>query len=254
VTAILALAGHTVRELVRNKLLYLLLVFALALILTSVVLAQLTIGQRERVINDVGLATVQLSGALVAILVGVGLVAGEVDRRTVYVTLAKPVTRPQFIIGRYLGLCANLLLFVLVMGAALWATLFVCGYPMGATGLSALVLIAVELFVLAAFAVVFSSFTTPTLGVIFALSFFIIGHLAGDLAVFATRLPSPTGPLLAVLARVVPNLDLMNLKTLAANQLPVSAAYVASTIGYGLCYAAVAVGLASVIFSRRDLK
>jgi ABC-type transport system involved in multi-copper enzyme maturation permease subunit len=184
----------------------------------------------------------------------VGLVAGEVDRRTVYVTLAKPVSRAQFIVGRYLGLCANLLLLVVVMGGALCATLFASGYPMGATGLSALALIAVELCVLAAFAVVFSSFTTPTLGVIFSLSFFVIGHLAGDLAVFAARLPAPTGQLVAALARVVPNLDLMNLKTQAANQLPVSAGYVAASAGYGLCYAAAAVGLAAVIFSRRDLK
>lgn len=252
--AILALAGHTVRELTRNKLLYVLLVFALLLIVASVVLAQLTIGQWERVINDVGLATVQVSGALVAILVGVGLVAGEVDRRTVYVTLAKPVTRAQFVVGRYLGLCANLLLLVAVMGGALWTVLYVTSYPMGATGFAALLLIAVELCVLAAFAVVFSSFTTPTLGVMFAASFFVIGHLAGDLATFAGRLPEPTASLLRLVIRLVPNLDLLNLKTQAANHLAVSGSYVAASAGYGVAWAAVAVGVGAAIFSRRDLK
>ncbi len=253
-TAVFALARHTVRELIRNKLFYLLAVFALLLIGASVILARLTIGQWERIINDVGLATVQLSGALVAILVGVGLVAGEVDKRTVYVTLAKPVTRTQFVVGRYLGLCANLLLLVAVMGAALWAVLATTGYPMTATGLSALLLIVVELFVLAAFAVVFSSFTTPTLGVIFSVSFFVIGHLAGDLARFAARLHGASGWLLGLIARVIPNLDLLNLKTQAANQLPVSAAFVAKSAGYGLAYAVVAVGVAAALFSRRDLK
>ncbi len=253
-SAILSLARHTVRELIRNRLFYLLIVFALLLIGASLILARLTIGQWERIINDVGLATVQLAGALVAILVGVGLIAGEVDRRTVYVTLSKPVTRTQFVVGRYLGLCANLVMLVAVMGAALWAVLATTGYPMTATGLSALALITVELFVLAAFAVMFSSFTTPTLGVIFSVSVFVIGHLAGDLVSFAARMKGTSAKVLAILGRVVPNLDLLNLKTQAANQLPVPGTFVAKSAAYGLVYAVVAVTLAAAIFSRRDLK
>lgn len=253
-TPVLTLALHTIRELVRNKLLYLLVVFSVLLIAGSILLAQLTVGQWERIINDVGLATVQLAGALVSILVGVGLIAGEMDRRTVYVTLSKPVTRTAFVWGRYLGLCANLALLVAVMGAVLALVLLATGFPMNATSLYALVLIYVELCVLSAFAVVFSAFTTQTLGVIFSISIFIVGHLAGDLASMAEKLTGGTRAAVQVIGAVVPNLDLMNLKTQAANQLPVAPGFVAYAAGYGLLYAVLAVALASFIFQRRDFK
>ena len=253
-TQVLAIAGNTLRELIRNKLLYLLLVFAVLMIFGSLVLAQLTIGQWERIINDVGLATVQLSGALVAILVGVGLIAGEIDRRTVYVTLAKPVSRGAFVLGRYLGLCATLALLVLVMGGALAALLSFIGDPMGATGYSALLLTYVELCILSAFAVVFSSFTTQTLGVMFTLAVFVIGHLTQDLTAFAQRIEGLGGQALGALSYVLPNLDLLNLKTHAANNLPVSPMVVVKGTIYGLCYSCVAVMAAMGIFSRRDFK
>lgn len=253
-TTLTALAGNTIRELTRNKLLYILVVFALLLISSSVLLAQLTIGQWERIINNVGLATVQISGALVAILVGVGLVAGEVDRRTLYVTLAKPVSRAQFIVGRYLGLVANLGLIVLVMGGALWTVLKVTDYPMGMTGLSALLLIFVELCVLAAFAVVFSSFTTQTLGVMFSLCIFVIGHLTSDLALFAERMEGGARTAVLWLVKVLPNLDLLNLKTQAANNLPVEPTFVLTSAAYGFGYAALAVAFAAFLFTKRDLK
>src|SRR5437016_4221541 len=105
-TPLLALAGNTVRELTRNKLLYLIGLFSAALILASLAFTQLSVGQWDRIINDISLAAIQLSGACVAILIGVNLIAGEVDRRTLYVTLSKPVSRTQFIVGKYLGLCA----------------------------------------------------------------------------------------------------------------------------------------------------
>ena len=253
-TPTLVLARHTIRELTRNKLLYILVVFAVLLILGSLFLAQLTIGQWARVINDVGLATTQLSGALVAIFVGVGLVAGEVDRKTIYVTLAKPVSRTQFVVGRYLGLCANLLVLVVIMGLAVAAVLAMSSNPMTFSSVAALALIFVELCVLAAFSLVFSAFTTPTLGVIYSLCLFVIGHTTGSLAALTEKIPGFTGALVGGIARVLPNLELFNLKTQAANELPVEPAYVATAAGYGLLYAGLSVALAAVLFARRDLK
>lgn len=252
--AVLALCLNTVRELTRNKLLYILVVFALLLIGGSVLLAQLTIGQWERIINDVGLATIQLSGALVAVLVGVGLIAGEVDRRTVYVTLAKPVSRGAFVAGRYLGLCLTMAVIVSLMGAALAAVLGTYGYPMGRTGASALLLIFVELTILAGFATLFSAFTTTTLSTILSLAIFVIGHLSGDVANLAAQTQGPAATVFGAIARVLPRLDLLDVKTQAANQLPVDPAFVASMAGYGLAYAALTVLVGAAIFSRRDLK
>lgn len=253
-TPLLALAGNTVRELTRNKLLYLIGLFAVLLILGSMFLTQLSLGQWDRIINDVSLAAIQLSGVSVAILIGVNVLAGEVERRTVYVTLAKPVSRTQFLFGKFLGLCATMFVLVAVMGALLVGLLFTIDEPPSSATLGALVLIYVELCVLAAFAMLFSAFTTPTLAVMFTVSVFVIGHLAGDLRVFAERIAGNSGRLLVVLTTLLPNLDQLNLKTQAANRLPVTGSHIAASAAYGLCYAPLALLVAAYIFNRRDFK
>ena len=251
---IVALAGNTLRELTRNKLLYLLVVFSILLILSSMLLIQLSIGQWERVINDVSLATIQLSGAFVAILIGVNLVAGEIDKKTVYVTLSKPMSRRAFIIGKYIGLCSTLFLIVAVMGGVLAIDLAFIGSKTGWQTLAALVLIYVELCLLSAFAMVFSSFTTQTLGVIFTICIFVIGHLAGDLALLAQRLTGLSQQSVNVLSMILPNLDLLNVKTQAANGLPIAPGFVVKASLYGFSYSAIAVFFASTLFARRDFK
>ena len=111
------IAGNTVRELVRSKLLHNLIFFAVLLIASSMFVAQLTIGQWDRVILDMGLAAIELSGVLVAVLIGVGLVAGEIERRTVFPTLARPLSRGAFLLGRFLGLFAMMAVSVVLMMA-----------------------------------------------------------------------------------------------------------------------------------------
>lgn len=253
-TAIRIVAFHTVRELIRNRLMYVLLAFGTLLILGSLLVAQLTVGQWERLINDIGLATVQLAGGLVAILVGVGLIAGDVERRYVYVTLAKPIRRLQYVVGRYVGLCLCLAILVGLMGGAVATVLAVTDYPMGATGFYALLLILIELWMVAAFALVFSTFTTPTLGVIYSVGLFLVGHLTGDLLLFTEKLKGAARLGVGLLARVLPNLDLLNIKTHAANQLPVEGSFVVSAVSYGLLWATAAVALAATLFQKRDLK
>lgn len=253
-TAIRIVAFHTVRELIRNRLMYVLLAFGTLLILGSLLVAQLTVGQWERLINDIGLATVQLAGGLVAILVGVGLIAGDVERRYVYVTLAKPIQRLQYVVGRYLGLCLCLAILVGLMGGAVATVLAVTDYPMAATGFYALLLILIELWMVAAFALVFSTFTTPTLGVIYSVGLFLVGHLTGDLLLFTEKLEGAARLGVGLLARVLPNLDLLNIKTHAANQLPVEGSFVVSAVSYGLLWATAAVALAATLFQKRDLK
>jgi len=249
------IALNTMRELLRNKLLYNLLFFAVLLIASSLFIAQLTIGQWDRIILDMGLAAVELSGVLVAILLGVGLVAGEIERRTVFPMLARPITRGGFLIGRYFGLLAMLTANVLVMLAALAGVLRFAGYGLTATILAAALLILVELAVLAAAALFFGSFTTPILASAFSLSLFLIGHLLSDLKAFRERAPGGlTKALTGVFYRVLPDLELFNLKAQAANALPVPHQFVPAAALYGVAYAAACLLLAVVVFSRRDLK
>jgi len=255
IRAVTLLAGHTLRELIRSKLLYNLLLFALLLIASSMFVAQLTIGQWDRIILDMGLAAIELSGVLIAVLIGVGLVAGEIDRRTIFPTLAKPVTRGAFLVGRYLGLLVMLGINVLIMMAALAAVLSAATYGVSATAAAAALLIFVELGVVAAAAMFFGSFTTPVLASAFSLAFFLIGHLLADLKAFRERSESGLAKrVTGALYHLLPNLELFNLKSEAANGLPAPAGFTSSASLYGCLYAATLLLLAIGVFSRRDLK
>jgi len=254
VRVVAAISGNTVRELVRSKLLYNLLVFAALFIGGSLFVAQLTIGSWVRVIVDMGLAAIEIAGAIMAIVIGVGLVAGEVERKTILPTLAKPVPRWAFCLGRYLGLTGLLAVNVALMLVVLAVVLRLAGYGLSATVIEAALLIAVELYVLSAVALLFASFSTPILASAFAFSVFLIGHLLSDLEAFAQRSQSEAA---RTLARgfyfLLPDLELLNLKAQAANELTAAASFVWHSAAYGLVYAALVLLLAIFIFARRDL-
>lgn len=251
----LILAFNTVRELLRNKLLYNLIVFAVLLIAGSMFIAQLTVGQWDRVILDMGLAAVEIAGLLVSVLIGVSLVAGEIDRKTIFPTLARPVSRAAFIAGRYLGLLFMLGLNVAVMTGCLAVVLGLAGYTLSEAARAAALLIFVELAVMTAVAIFFASFTTPILASTFSLAIFLIGHMVSDLRLFHDRTTSGLARVLvAGFYHLLPDLELFNLKSLAANALPAPAGAVLSASLYGVCYAAALLVLAAAIFSRRDLK
>ena len=253
--ALRVIAGNTIRELVRNKLLYNLLFFAVLLIGSSMFVAQLTIGQWDRIILDMGLSAIELFGVLIAVLIGVGLVAGEIERKTVFPTLAKPVPRAGFLLGRYAGLLAMLAVNVVIMMSALALVLRAAQYTMTATVIAAAFLIFLELALLAAAAMFFGSFTTPVLASAFSLALFLIGHLLGDLKLFRERSQSGLAQALTgVFYRILPDLELLNLKSQAANELAAPQGFVSTATLYGVVYAALLLLLAAGVFSRRDLK
>jgi Cu-processing system permease protein len=254
-TPVLAIAQVTYREAVRNRVLYSLLVFVAALLLISGILDRITLGQTGRVVLDLGLAAVHLSGALIAIYLGVSLMAREISGRTLHVVLAKPVRRGSFLLGKYLGLVATLGLLVGAMGLALLAAVLAFGGHVGAAFFQAVGMIWVELAVLTAVAVFFASFTGPFLSGMFTLGLFVAGHLAPGLR----ALGEASGDKALVMAgRVVyyllPNLEVFDLKARALYQAPESAA----TVGLSLLYAgglsALLLGAAALVFSRRDFR
>jgi ABC-type transport system involved in multi-copper enzyme maturation permease subunit len=248
------IAANTVRELIRSKLLYNLLLFAALFIGGSLFVAQLTIGNWARIIIDMGLSAIEVAGGLLAVIIGVGIVAGEIQRKTILPTLAKPVPRWAFCLGRYLGLVLLLVVNVALMLGVLTAVMHLAGYGISRTALEAAALIAVELAVLAAVAVLFASFSTPILASSYALAVFLIGHLLSDLRAFADRSKSGAARAAAqAFYALLPDLELLNLKSHAANDLSVAAGFVLRSAGYGVVYAGVVLLLAMAIFSRRDL-
>lgn len=251
-----ALILNTVRESLRDRLLVNLLVFGLIMIGSSLLLSRLTLGERTKIVLDVGLASMNLFGVLIAIFVGIGLVNREVDRRTLYVVLTKPIPRHTFLLGRYFGLLLTVAMNIAVMFAGLAAILAYGVIPFPPDIVKAVLLMMMEVAVMAAVALLCSTFTSaPTLAAIFTLSTWVIGHLTGDLKALGDKLDDPAlSMLLAGLYYLLPNLEDFNMKGRVVYDLPVGAGETALSIGYGLCYAGLVLFAASLIFSRRDLK
>ena len=266
--AVRHIALNVFRESVRDRVPYNLVLFAVLLIGSSYLLAQLTAGQDIKIIKDLGLAATSIFGLFIAIFIGIGLVSKEVERRSIYALLSKPISRPQFIAGKYAGLVLTLAVNVAVMTVAMYAVL---GYmtwietpefraSWEAPGpdpalLKALVLIFVELMLVTAIALFFSSFSSPILSAAMTFGLYVAGNLNADLRNFEQVVDSRAAALLARgLYHVLPDLSAFDIKTQVVHGLPVSAAYIGSTTAYGVLYIAALLLAATVIFSKRDFK
>jgi ABC-type transport system involved in multi-copper enzyme maturation permease subunit len=251
-----AVAANTFREAIRDKILYNLVFFALLIMGTSVVLGKLTLGEREKIIQDVSLAAMSVFGLLIAIFVGIGLVHKEIQRRTIYTLLAKPVSRWQFVLGKYLGLLLTIVINVAVMSVALFVLMLFFSELGPNWGLGkAIVLIMMELMVVTAVAVFFSTFTTPTLAAMYTLGVWVIGRFSSDLMTFAGKIKVPGLKLAITVGHyLLPNLEKFDVKDLVVYRMPVSTDYVLASLGYGLIYIVLLMLLAIAIFERRDFK
>ncbi|HEY6507701.1 MAG TPA: ABC transporter permease subunit [Vicinamibacterales bacterium] len=257
-------AINVFKESVRDKVLYNLVVFAVLLMAASYLIGQLTAGQDVKIIQDLGLAAIATFGLLIAIFIGIGLVWKEVERRSIYSILSKPVSRAQFIVGKYLGLVLTLAVNVTVMTAAWYLVLaymaMTVGKATGATAtdptmLKAIVLIFVELMLVTALALFFSTFSSPFLSAGLTLGLWVVGHFNEDLRNFQSVVDSPAAAWLARgLYYVLPNFAAFDVKYQVVHALPVPISYLASTALYGAVYITLLVVAAVAVFSRRDFK
>lgn len=251
-----AVIANTFREAIRDKVLYNLVFFALLIMGASVVIGNMTLGENIKIILDLSLAAMSVFGLLIAIFVGIGLVHKEIQRRTIYMLLAKPVSRFEFVIGKYVGLMLVIALNVAFMTAAL--LLLMAFYS--ETGMNwgvfvAVLLILVELMVVTAVAVLFSTFSTPTLSAMLTLGVWVIGRFSSDLVEFARRTEDPaTKALVTVVHYVLPNLEKFDVKHLVVYNMAIEPAYIGSALLYGMLYIVFLIVLAAVIFERRDFK
>jgi Cu-processing system permease protein len=255
---IAAIARNAFREAVRDRVLYNLVLFVLILTAASIFIGELSGGQERKVIVDLGLSAMLLFGVFIAIFVGVGLVYKEIERRTIYAVFSKPVGRGEFLVGKYLGLCLTLLVNVLVMGVGVsLALLYVSrGWdPLIPTIWPAVLLIYLELTLLTAIALLFSSFSSPALSALLTFMVFIIGHFSADLKSLATSLGSSGAKFLFTgLYYLLPNLANYSFITPAAHGRAPSAGFIFATALYAVVYIAVTLAAATLVFSRRNFK
>ncbi|MBA2304317.1 MAG: ABC transporter permease subunit [Acidobacteria bacterium] len=266
--AVRHIALNVFRESIRDRVPYNLVLFAVLLIGSSFLLAQLTAGQDVKIIKDLSLAAASIFGLFIAIFIGIGLVSKEVERRSIYSLLAKPISRPQFIAGKYAGLVLTLAVNVAVMTVAMYAVL---GYltwiespdfkaSWEAPGpdpalLKAMFLIFIELMLVTALALFFSTFSSPLLSAALTFGLYVAGNFNTELRNFEHVVDSPAAAWGArVLYHVLPDLSAFDVKTQVVHGFPVAAGYLWSTAAYGAAYIAALLLAAMYIFSRRDFK
>ncbi len=251
---VLSIALNTFRENLRDKLLYNLLVFALLMIGSSLLLMRLTLGEFHRLLLDVGLGSINIFGVLIAIFVGIGLVNKEIEKKTIYTIVSKPVARYQFLIGKYLGLILTLFVNTLIMAGGLLLVLVAQEVPIESMLFKALGLIFMEFMVITAVALLCSTFTSATLSAIFTLATYVIGHLTADLKTFGEKMDEGMRAVVTGLYYILPNLERFNLKGNVIHHIEVSGTDLVLIVVYGLTYVSFLLMSASIIFQRRDFR
>lgn len=251
---VLSIAFNTFRENIREKLLYNLLIFALLMIGSSTLLTRLTVGEWDRLIINLGLSSMSFFGVLIAIFVGISLVSKEIDKKTIYTILSKPVPRYEFLLGKYLGLMITLFVNTAVMVAGLLAVMVYLNAPVTLLLFEAIGFIFLELVVITAVGLLFSTFTSTTLSAIFTLAIYVVGHLSTDLKQFGAKMDGLGRAVLNAIYYILPNLERFNLKGQVIHKVNVAGTDVLLTTAYGLAYAGLLLVLASIIFQRRDFQ
>lgn len=261
---IVIIAHNTFRESVRDKVLLNLIIFVLLLIGGSLYFGELTIHNEQKAMINLGLSVMLMFGFMIAVFIGTGLVYKEIDKRTIYSMLAKPIYRYEFIIGKFLGLGATLFVNCFVMVVGILVALFYLTRQLDASVfilLQSAFLIYLELLLTTAFALLFSSFSTPALSVFFSVLMYIIGNFTPDLKLFADLLQVNLYPNLRIaqivlysLYYALPNLSNFNFIARTAHGEPIPGAAFGLSLVYFLVYAGLLLSLTVMIFERRNFK
>lgn len=250
-------AWNTFREAVRDRVLYNLIFFALLLVGASLLFGQISVGISKIVLVNLGLTAISLFGVVIAIFIGIALVSKEIEKKTLYTILSRPVRRWEFIVGKFGGLAWTLTVNTACMAAGFFTALLVLTHGFVHTDaylVVAIYFIILEFLVVTALALLFSSFSSPILSAVFALALFVIGTFSEDLRGFAAMSQGGTRVLATAVAYLVPNFASLNVISRVAHEMPISSSLVLYNTAYSLLYAAAAIAGAVLIFEHRNLK
>lgn len=249
-----AIALHTFKEAVRDRILVLFLAFALLLMASSTVLSWLTVGSELKIVTDLGLAALTIFGTLMAVFIGITLVHKEVEKKTIYAVLAKPVPRWQFLVGKYLGLMLTLAVVTGLMAVFYLGMVWIKGGAWPGHLLPAVALAYMELSIITAVAIAFSSFTTPLLAAVFTVAVYVVGHLSWSFNTFLEYVPTATARVVVnLLYYGLPDLETFNVRSRVVYELPVGVPYMLDAFAYAAAYTVGMLVLAVLLFRRRDL-
>ena len=252
-----AITLNTFREAVRDRVLYNLVLFVLLLVASAPLFSQISIGLEKLMLVNVGLSSISLFGVIIAIFVGIGLVSKEIEKKTLYTILSRPVRRWEFIIGKYLGLLLTLVVNTALMTVGFYLALLI--FINGLKRADAMLLVAVYFIVLqfmmmVAITLLFSTFSTPIFSAIFAFALYVIGTFGEDLKNFAAMSHGATKWLAMGASYIMPNFASLNVIAQAAHEQNVSSSLIFSNTVYALLYSLAVTVMAVMIFERRNLK
>ena len=250
-----AIVLNTFREAIRARVLYLISFFAVLVISTSQLISLLAVGERQRIVEDLGLAAIQFFGVVCCVFLGISLLSKEIEQKTIHTVLSRPVSRSVFLLGKALGLMATVLVITGGMSLVFAVYVWLVHGSFHPALARALLLMPFEFLVVIAVALLLSAFTTPVLASLLTSVVVVIGHLSHGLKMLA-ELPRLSGTVAAKLSMglyyLLPNLERFNLKTEAIHRDPVAWEQIGLSAGYGLVYAAFVLLLAIIVFERRD--
>ncbi len=250
-------AFNTFREAVRDRVLYNLVAFAVLLSGAAILVGEISIDIERLVVVNLGLTAVSLFGVVIAIFMGIGLVSKEIEKRTLYTVLARPVRRWEFVVGKFFGLTGTLVVNTFFMAIGVFLALLYVAHKFGKADIPVLValyFIVLEFLIVCALALLFSSFSTPLMSAVFSFALFIIGSLAEDLRGFAHITHGLAGIVATGVAYLVPNFSALNIINQAAHGDPVPGRLILYNTIYALLYSAMTISGAVLIFQRRNLK
>lgn len=251
--SIRVIAFNTFREIIRDRILYGILVFALLLIGMSLALGQLSFAEQSRISANFGFTGIHLSAAVLAIFIGSSLVAREIEKRTIMTLLVRPLTRTQFIIGKFLGLVLVLTSLIAGLAIVLLAVVSFLELKIEFNFLIAVIGIWFEALLLLSISLFFGSFARPTMTVVFAGSFFLIGHWVDSLKFFVEKSESAGFKILGtVITKVFPNLEVLNWRAAPVYEVTIPASTSIPAILYASAWIVFLLSVTSLIFRRRD--
>jgi Cu-processing system permease protein len=251
-------ALNTFREAVRDRVLYNLVFFALLMMAAAIAVGQISIGIEQTVIVSLGLSAISVIGLLISVFLGVALVSKEMDKRTLYALLAKPVRRWEFLLGKFAGLVLTLAVNTAAMALGLLLVLIYVKHSLersDAVVLVAVYFILLKLALIVALALLFSCFTTPLLAILFTVGLYIVGLYVRELRNLPVEVMSPAmAAFTKWLSYLLPNFENFNVMAMAAHGRAVPGALILQNTLYTVVYCTIVLTAAAAVFSRRNLK
>lgn len=251
---IYSISLNTLRESLRNKVLYSLLVVAFVIIAVGGLLGTVTIGRTADIVKDFGLGSISIFVTLIAVFLGMDLLYKEIEKKTIFIILSKPVKREYFIIGKFLGISATLFIELVSISLLFFGFLSFFEKGINLSLITSIFLIYLEILIITATTLFFSSFSTPILNGIFTLSIFIIGHFTKELRNLGDMSKNPLLEKITTLAYyILPNLENFNIKNQVVNNITVDTNFILFSILYGVIYILLLLTFSIIIFNQRDI-